>query len=99
MGQFKDEGNAVFALAEECAEVIQTINKLFRFGGNWNEIPPGQSHTRWEQLQSEMTDVMYQWERVKAAVQFERELEAILRTDKRKEIAKFMEELRAQNKS
>jgi NTP pyrophosphatase (non-canonical NTP hydrolase) len=72
MGQFKDTGSPALALAEECAEVIQVITKCHRFNGRWDEIPPGQDinkwphKTRWEQLESEMEDLIYQWERLKA---------------------------------
>jgi NTP pyrophosphatase (non-canonical NTP hydrolase) len=65
MGKFKDEGDAALALAEECAEVIQIITKAARFGGDWNEIAPGKHMTRLEQLEEEMLDVFYQWERFK----------------------------------
>jgi hypothetical protein len=64
MGLFKDEGDAALALAEECAEVIQIITKLKRFGGNWNEIPPGKDVTRLQMLESEMSDLMHQWNRL-----------------------------------
>ncbi len=67
MGLFKDIGNPAHALAEECAEVIQVINKLFRFDGNWDEIPEGKTISRWEELEKEMADVQYQWERLKAS--------------------------------
>lgn len=62
---FKEEGDAALALAEECAEVIQIIAKLKRFGGNWDEIPPNKQKTRWEMLEEEMNDVLFQWERLK----------------------------------
>ena len=65
MGLFKNEGDAALALAEECAEVVQIIAKLKRFGGNWNEIPPNKEKTRWEMLEEEMNDVLFQWERLK----------------------------------
>ena len=65
MGQFKDVGNPELALIEELSEAIQVISKKIRFGGLWNEIPEGKTLTRWQQLESEMEDVMYQWERVK----------------------------------
>jgi hypothetical protein len=65
MGQFKDVGNPAHALAEEMAEAIQVINKLYRFNGHWNEIPVGKEETRWQNLNSEMQDVIYQWERLK----------------------------------
>lgn len=62
---FKNEGDAALALAEECAEVVQVIAKLKRFGGDWNEIPPNKQKTRWEMLEEEMNDVLFQWERLK----------------------------------
>lgn len=68
MGKFKDEGDAALALAEECAEVIQVINKMKRFGGNWEEIPPGENVSRWAMLCSEMEDVMYQFRRLKREI-------------------------------
>lgn len=64
MGQFKDQGDAALALAEECAEVIQIIAKMKRFGGNWDEIAPGKDKSRWEMLRDEMADVMHQWDRL-----------------------------------
>lgn len=64
MGKFKDEGDAALALAEECAELIQVINKLYRFNGNWDEIPVGKDKTRWEELESEMNDIIYQYNRL-----------------------------------
>ena len=73
MGKFKDEGDASLALAEECAEVIQVITKMKRFNGSWNEIPPGKNKTRWEELNDEMNDVIYQWEKLKSL----RELETL----------------------
>ena len=68
MGQFKDVGNPALALAEECAEVIQVINKLYRFEGDWNEIPEGKDVSRWAMLCSEMEDVMYQFRRLEREV-------------------------------
>lgn len=65
MGLFKNEGDAALALAEECAEVVQIVAKLKRFGGDWNEIPPNKQKTRWEMLEEEMNDVLFQWERLK----------------------------------
>lgn len=65
MGVFKNEGDAALALAEECAEVIQIINKLKRFEGNWNEIPPNKKNTRWEMLEDEMFDLLFQWQRLR----------------------------------
>lgn len=66
MGQFKDQGNAALALAEECAEVIQIITKTIRFGGSWTEARPGQNITRLEELEAEMADLLYQWSRFNA---------------------------------
>lgn len=63
MGKHKNEGDPALTLAEECAEVIQIITKKYRFGGDWNEIPPGKDKTRLEELKAEMADVMYAWER------------------------------------
>ena len=68
MGQFKDQGDTALALAEECAEVIQIITKMKRFGGDWDEIAPGKDKSRWEMLKDEMADVMYQWERLKLSL-------------------------------
>lgn len=65
MGLHKNEGSPAAALAEECGEVVQIISKLYRFGGDWNEIPPGKTKSRWEQLEEEMQDLIYQWERLK----------------------------------
>ncbi len=64
MGKRKDEGIPAAALMEECAEVIQVIAKAYRFGGDWDEIPPTKTLTRWQELQAEMADVIYQWERL-----------------------------------
>ena len=64
MGQHKDVGNASIALMEEMAEAIQVIAKMHRFKGQWNEIPPGKTETRWNELYSEMMDVFHQWHRL-----------------------------------
>jgi NTP pyrophosphatase (non-canonical NTP hydrolase) len=64
MGLHKDEGDAALALAEECAEVIQLITKMKRFNGSWDEIRPGQLMSRWDELESEMNDLLYQWRRL-----------------------------------
>ena len=61
MGLHKNEGDPALALAEECAEVIHVITKMKRFNGSWDEIPPGKDKTRWEQLEDEMRDVLYQF--------------------------------------
>ncbi len=65
MGKFKNHGDPAAALAEECAEVIQVICKKLRFDADWDEIKPGQEVSRWTELNSEMEDVFYQWERLK----------------------------------
>jgi NTP pyrophosphatase (non-canonical NTP hydrolase) len=65
MGQFKNEGEAAAALAEECGEVVQIISKYYRFSGNWDEIPEGKKSSRWQQLEDEMEDLIFQWERLK----------------------------------
>jgi len=68
MAEFKGKGVPEMILAEELAEVIQvmaeaiqTINKKVRFQGTWDEIPPGKDKTRWEELESEMQDVIFAW--------------------------------------
>jgi len=68
MGQFREEGDPGLVLAEEMAEAIQVITKALRFGGNWNEVPPGKDKTRWEELKFEMEDVLYQWKRLQKQV-------------------------------
>ena len=65
MGAFRNEGDAALALAEECAEVVQVITKCIRFGGDWDEIPPNKDKTRWEMLNEEMDDLLYQWLRLR----------------------------------
>lgn len=69
MGLHKNEGQPAAALAEECGEVVQILSKYYRFGGSWDEIPPGKSKSRWEQLEEEMSDLLYQWDRLKATRQ------------------------------
>lgn len=64
MGLHKNEGDAALALAEECAEVIQVITKMKRFNGSWNEIPPGKTQTKGQELESEMSDLLFQWNRL-----------------------------------
>jgi NTP pyrophosphatase (non-canonical NTP hydrolase) len=68
MGLHKHEGDAALALAEECAEVIQVIAKLKRFNGSWHEIPPGKTQTRAQELEAEMSDLLFQWERLKSSL-------------------------------
>jgi len=64
MGKFKDQGDPILTLAEECAELIQVITKKYRFSGDslsaWNEVPTGKTESRVESLLSEITDVQYQ---------------------------------------
>ena len=64
MGLHKNTGQAAAALAEECAEVIQIISKYYRFGGSWDDIPPGQDKSRIQQLHQEMEDLIHQWVRL-----------------------------------
>lgn len=62
MAEYAKQGDAACTLMEECAEVIQIIAKLKRFGGRWDEVPPGKDKTRWEMLQIEMNDVLLAWD-------------------------------------
>lgn len=64
MALFKNQGDPALNLAEECAEVIQVITKLYRFQGSWNEIPPGKTKTRLETLTDEMADLMLAYNRL-----------------------------------
>lgn len=68
MGKFKDVGNPELALIEELSEAIQVISKKVRFEGYWGEIPKGKTVSRWEELNAEMEDVFYQWQRLKKYV-------------------------------
>ena len=65
MGLHQNEGQPAAALAEECAEVAQIISKYYRFGGDWDEVPPGKTLSRWNQLEAEMADLLHQWDRLK----------------------------------
>jgi NTP pyrophosphatase (non-canonical NTP hydrolase) len=65
MGLFKDTGYPALALAEECAEVIQILAKAARFGEGLDTKRPGAELTRYEELELEMADLIYQWERLK----------------------------------
>ena len=58
MALYENQGNVELNLIEELSEVIQVIAKKNRFGGEWNEIPPGHTLSRLEQLENEMSDVM-----------------------------------------
>ena len=66
MAEYKGQGDTALNLAEECAEVIQVIAKLKRFGGNWDEIPPGKIKTRWQELESEMQDLLFAWSKLQS---------------------------------
>lgn len=68
MGQFKNVGDPFLALAEECAEVIQVISKKYRFEGDWNEIPEGKKVSRLQELENEMNDLIYQWNRIQGEI-------------------------------
>jgi NTP pyrophosphatase (non-canonical NTP hydrolase) len=70
MGKFKDVGEPSLVLMEELAEAIQVIAKKHRFQEDWDSFPPSDINswpkkTRWQLLQEEMEDVLYQWERLK----------------------------------
>jgi NTP pyrophosphatase (non-canonical NTP hydrolase) len=72
MGKFKDVGDPAIVLMEEMAEAIQVISKKLRFTGEdrkgWYTKRDGLDDTRWEELQSEMADVFYQWFRLKEEI-------------------------------
>lgn len=68
MGQFKNVGDPFLALAEECGEVIQVITKKYRFEGNWDEIPEGKKVSRLQELENEMNDLIYQWNRIQGEI-------------------------------
>jgi len=61
MAEFANVGMAEAILMEEMGEVIQILAKKVRFDGKWDEVPPGKTKTRWEQLEAEMQDVMLAW--------------------------------------
>ena len=65
MGRFKDIGDPAMQLAEECAEVIQIISKVKRFDNpeGWQFVNPETGKTRLQELQEEMGDVMYAYDR------------------------------------
>jgi NTP pyrophosphatase (non-canonical NTP hydrolase) len=64
MAQYKNQGDAQMNLVEELSEVIQVIAKKQRFGGDWNEVPPGDTRTRLGSLKAEMEDVMLAYSRL-----------------------------------
>ena len=68
MATYEGKGNPAFTLAEECAEVIQVITKLYRFNGDWNETPPGKDCTRWEALNAEMNDLLKAWAQLRSQI-------------------------------
>jgi len=61
MAEFANVGMAEAILMEEMGEVIQILAKKVRFDGKWDEVPPGKTKTRWEQLEAEMQDVLLAW--------------------------------------
>jgi hypothetical protein len=67
MGKFKDQGDPVLALAEECAELIQVITKKYRFSGDslnaWKDVPEGATTSRINSFTEELEDVKYQMDR------------------------------------
>jgi len=65
MGKFKNIGEPSLVLMEELAEAIQVIAKKHRFQGEWDEVPEGKELSRWQELEAEMEDVLYQWNRLK----------------------------------
>ena len=65
MGKFKNIGEPSLVLMEELAEAIQVIAKKHRFEGDWNQVPEGKELSRWQELEAEMEDVLYQWNRLK----------------------------------
>jgi NTP pyrophosphatase (non-canonical NTP hydrolase) len=65
MAIYAGQGDTALTLAEECAEVIQIITKMKRFGGNWDEVPPGKDKTRWQMLEEEMNDLLCAWDTLK----------------------------------
>ena len=65
MGLHKDEGIPEINIIEECGEVIQVVAKFLRFDCNWDTVPPGKELSRWEEMEAEMADLLYQWERLK----------------------------------
>jgi hypothetical protein len=64
MAQYKNIGDAQMNLLEELSEVMQVITKKVRFNGDWNEVPPGHTKTRFQSLQDEMQDVMLAYSRL-----------------------------------
>lgn len=64
MGQHKDKGLAALTLAEECAELIQVITKRERFAEPWDSVRPDSNMTRIQELQLEMADIVYQFNRL-----------------------------------
>jgi len=69
MALYKNQGDPALTLAEECAEVIQVITKLYRFNGSWNEMPPGKDYTRWQELKSEMADLLDAWSQLYSEIE------------------------------
>ncbi|PSR06645.1 MAG: hypothetical protein C7N14_08555 [Bacteroidetes bacterium] len=64
MEQLKDQGDPASALAEKCAEMIQIINRMKRFGRTWNETVPGHTKSSFLMFFDCMTDLKYQCKRL-----------------------------------
>jgi|688.fasta_scaffold416322_1 hypothetical protein len=64
MAQYKNQGDAQMNLVEELSEVMQVITKKVRFNGEWSEVPPGHTKTRFQSLQDEMDDVITAYSRL-----------------------------------
>jgi NTP pyrophosphatase (non-canonical NTP hydrolase) len=64
MAEYANQGNAEMNLVEELSEVIQVIAKKVRFNGDWHEVPPGHTKTRFQSLKNEMGDVLLAYSRL-----------------------------------
>lgn len=74
MGKFKDEGDPAIALIEEMSEAIKVISKKIRFQRKWNQCRPGKFETCGMELQAEMDDVLYQWNRLQEQIEQDTEI-------------------------
>jgi len=64
--KYKDAGDSLTRLAEECAEVIQACMKIKRFGvENYHPDDPNKLPNRYR-LEAEMQDVLLVWNQVKS---------------------------------
>ena len=68
MAQYKNQGDAQMNLLEELSEVMQVITKKLRFSGEWNEVPPGHTKTRFQTLKDEMQDVLFAYNRLEEEI-------------------------------